>query len=95
MDPDYEPIKFEKKLELTADWSMAPMSIFPHKEHNDWLECENCHPDVFNIKKKSTQNLSMAYILDGKFCGVCHLNVAFPMQDCKRCHPTVSKNFIP
>jgi c(7)-type cytochrome triheme protein len=95
MDPDYAPIKFDKTLELAADWAMAPMSIFPHKEHNDWLECENCHPDIFNIKKKSTQHLSMAYILEGKFCGVCHLNVAFPMQDCRRCHPTVKENFMP
>ena len=29
----------------------------------------------------------MKYILEGKFCGVCHLNVAFPLDDCQRCHP--------
>jgi c(7)-type cytochrome triheme protein len=93
LDPEYEPIKFDKLLELSADWSMAPMSIFPHKDHNTWLECENCHPDIFNIKKKSTEHLSMAQIIKGKFCGVCHLSIAFPMQDCRRCHPTVKKSF--
>jgi hypothetical protein len=29
----------------------------------------------------------MARILKREFCGVCHLTVAFPMNDCKRCHP--------
>src|SRR3990170_4565708 len=25
--------------------------------------------------------------LDNQFCGVCHLRIAFPLNDCKRCHP--------
>jgi hypothetical protein len=28
----------------------------------------------------------MNRILQREFCGVCHLTVAFPMNDCKRCH---------
>jgi hypothetical protein len=23
----------------------------------------------------------------GNFCGACHMLVAFPMNDCRRCHP--------
>jgi hypothetical protein len=32
----------------------------------------------------------MDFIVSGKFCGVCHLTVAFPVQDCKRCHPDLN-----
>jgi c(7)-type cytochrome triheme protein len=51
-----------------------------------WLDCNNCHPDNFNIKKKTTKHFSMERILKREFCGVCHLTVAFPMDDCKRCY---------
>lgn len=80
-------IPFEKTLFLETEWSIVTPSIFPHKAHIEWLECGSCHPELFNIKKKSTANLNMRTILQGQFCGVCHLNVAFPMDDCKRCHP--------
>jgi hypothetical protein len=29
--------------------------------------------------------------LAGEFCGVCHMTVAFPMNDCKRCHPAMKE----
>ena len=32
----------------------------------------------------------MSRILKREFCGVCHLTVAFPMDDCKRCHSKTS-----
>jgi c(7)-type cytochrome triheme protein len=90
-DDDFTPIPFDKKLELSAEWSMIPPAIFPHKAHARWLDCANCHPDIFKIKKKGTKHFLMNYILEGKFCGVCHINVAFPMDDCDRCHPKIRK----
>ena len=78
---------FDKMLTLEAEWNFVPPSIFPHKAHTEWLDCSNCHPEIFNIKKKGTQDFSMDNILKGEFCGVCHLRVAFPMNDCGRCHP--------
>jgi c(7)-type cytochrome triheme protein len=78
---------FDKVLSLDAEGNMIPPAIFPHKAHSDWLECNSCHPDIFNIKRKTTQHFSMSSILKGEFCGVCHLRVAFPMNDCRRCHP--------
>ncbi len=88
-EEDYSPIPFKKTLKLKPEWSMAnnAYAVFPHKPHSMWLDCANCHPDIFNIKKKSTKHFRMEYILEGKFCGVCHLNVALPIQDCKACHP--------
>ncbi|HAR46076.1 MAG TPA: hypothetical protein DCS42_16525 [Nitrospiraceae bacterium] len=85
-------MSFEKMLSLEAEWSNIPPAVFPHKEHIAWLDCNNCHPDVFNIKKKTTKHFEMVRILKGEFCGACHLNVAFPMDDCKRCHPKMSNH---
>lgn len=85
-------IPFEKTLFLESDWSIITPCVFPHKAHIEWLECGSCHPELFNIKKKSTKNLNMRTVLQGQFCGVCHLNVAFPMDDCKRCHPQMKEN---
>jgi c(7)-type cytochrome triheme protein len=84
-----QDLPFEKMLILESEMSIIPPSIFPHKAHTAWLDCDSCHPEVFNIKKKTTKHFSMSYILKGQFCGVCHINVAFPMDDCKRCHPGI------
>jgi c(7)-type cytochrome triheme protein len=75
-----------KPLLLEAELSGIPAAIFSHKVHVQWLDCNNCHPDIFNIKLKTTKHFSMNRILNREFCGVCHLTVAFPMNDCKRCH---------
>lgn len=82
-------IPFEKTLTLDAEWSIIPPAIFPHVKHTAWLECNSCHPDLFNIKKKGT-HFSMNALLQGEYCGVCHLNVAFPLNNCKRCHPNMA-----
>ena len=76
-----------KPLLLEAEWRNIPAAVFSHKAHVKWLDCNNCHPDIFNIKKKTTKHFAMDRILAREFCGVCHLTVAFPMNDCKRCHP--------
>jgi len=83
-----QDMNFDKELLLEAEMSIIPPAIFPHKAHTAWLDCDNCHPDLFNIKKKGT-HFSMNEILKGNYCGVCHLTVAFPMDECKRCHPAM------
>lgn len=82
-------VTFDKTLNLQAEWFNIPPAIFPHKTHVEWLDCNNCHPDIFNIKKKATKHFSMALNLKGEFCGTCHLTVAFPMNDCRKCHPGI------
>ncbi len=89
LEKDYSPIPYRKELRLDAGWTMVPPAFFPHRKHIRWLDCSNCHPDIFNIKKKTTKHFSMTNNLKGKFCGVCHLKVAFPMNDCERCHPGI------
>ena len=83
------PIVLDLNIVREVKGSM-PDVVYPHKQHTQWLDCANCHPDIFNIKKKATENFDMQYNLEGKFCGVCHLRVAFPMDDCSRCHPKMS-----
>ena len=84
-----DPIAIDRTLKLEAEMSGIPPAVFPHKIHEEWLACQNCHPDIFNIKKKTTKHFSMFRILNKEFCGVCHLRIAFPLNDCKRCHPTM------
>lgn len=85
-------IPFDKNLNLEAAWGGIASAVFSHKTHMGWLECSSCHPDIFNIKKKTTAHLTMDSILKRKFCGACHLTVAFPINDCKRCHPGIARN---
>lgn len=84
-----QPIGLDKTLTLAAEMFLIPPAVFPHKAHVQWLDCANCHPDIFNIKKKTTEHFSMIRILNGEFCGFCHLRIAFPLNDCKKCHPSM------
>lgn len=79
------PEALQKPLDLGTS---APRSsvAFSHDEHLDEMDCNICHPDIFNIKKKGTRLFSMDINIYGQFCGVCHTRVAFPMNDCRRCH---------
>lgn len=89
MEGQFQPFEFDKTLTMTPDNRTVPPVTFPHKTHTQWLGCESCHPDIFNIELKGTKRFSMRESLQGRFCGVCHLEVAFPMDDCVRCHINV------
>ncbi len=60
---------------------------FPHRAHTLWLDCTNCHQQLF-VSKAGANKLSMAAMLKGEQCGMCHGAVAFPMTECSRCHNT-------
>jgi len=60
---------------------------FPHQAHVAWLDCANCHPDLFEIKNMGTVAFDKEKNLYGLYCGACHMTVAFPMNGCGRCHP--------
>jgi len=85
--PEEKPLPFSRTLILNAEWSWVPAAVFNHATHTAWLDCANCHPQIFNVKKKTTQHFRMEYILKKKFCGVCHFAVALPIDDCGTCHP--------
>jgi c(7)-type cytochrome triheme protein len=80
-----------KTITLKAEMSGISSAVFPHKTHEQWLDCSSCHPELFNIKKKTTRSLRMNNMVKGESCGICHLRVAFPLHDCKRCHPSMRR----
>jgi c(7)-type cytochrome triheme protein len=90
-EEDYqESMPLPEHLELPMRWTTrSPRTLvsFPHKEHIKWLDCSNCHPDIFNIKQMGTVEFDKEKNLYGMYCGTCHMTVAFPMNGCSRCHP--------
>lgn len=65
----------------------TPLVRFPHKQHTMWLDCSNCHEQLFR-SRAGANRFSMLAILQGEQCGVCHGAVAFPLTECQRCHNT-------
>ena len=83
-DPNKAPVVLDLNIVREVKGSM-PDVVYPHKQHTEWLDCSNCHPSIF-IPKKGANNISMAAILLGEKCGVCHGKVAFPVAECRKCH---------
>tara|TARA_R110001583_G_scaffold69544_2_gene197090 strand:- start:10374 stop:11324 length:951 start_codon:yes stop_codon:yes gene_type:complete len=84
LDATKKPFVMDLNIVREVKGSM-PNVVYPHKQHTQWLDCSNCHPDIF-IPKKGANQISMAAILMGEKCGVCHGKVAFPVSDCRKCH---------
>lgn len=83
-DPAANPLVMDLNIVREVKGSM-PDVVYPHKQHTQWLDCSNCHPAIF-IPQKGANQISMAAILLGQKCGVCHGKVAFPVSECRRCH---------
>ena len=62
-----------------------PAVRFPHRAHTLWLDCSNCHDQLFKARAGGNK-LSMLAMLQGEQCGLCHGAVAFPLTECRRCH---------
>ena len=74
----------EDDLIVAKNGSMPAVS-FPHRAHTLWLDCANCHEQLFK-SKAGANRFSMTAILNGEQCGLCHGAVAFPLTECNRCH---------
>lgn len=81
-----QSLAVQKDFALSSKVGGMPEIIFSHKKHTVWNGCEVCHPEIFVGVKKGTTKYSMVEIFEGKYCGVCHNTVAFPLLDCQRCH---------
>lgn len=79
-----EPTVMDLNIVREVKGSM-PDVVFPHKQHTEWLDCSNCHPAIF-VPQKGANQISMAAIMLGQKCGVCHGKVAFPVSECRLCH---------
>ena len=83
-DPKAEGVVMDLNIVREVKGSM-PDVVYPHKQHTEWLDCSNCHPAIF-VPQKGANSISMASILLGEKCGVCHGKVAFPVSECRLCH---------
>ncbi|MCL4470564.1 MAG: cytochrome c, class I [Gammaproteobacteria bacterium] len=83
-DPKAKPVLMDLNIVREVKGSMPGVG-FPHKQHTQWLDCSNCHPAIF-LPQKGANQISMAAIMLGQKCGVCHGTVAFPVAECRRCH---------
>ena len=94
-DPAYEsPVRYEFDEEGDEDIEdiLIPVKsdtisavVFPHTLHAWWLNCKSCHPRRFTRTAGETR-MTMKEMAKGKYCGECHGKVAFPLEDCSRCH---------
>ena len=84
LDDTVKPVVMDLNIVREVKGSM-PNVVYPHKQHTEWLDCSNCHPAIF-VPQKGANQISMASILLGQKCGVCHGKVAFPVSECRKCH---------
>jgi c(7)-type cytochrome triheme protein len=70
---------------LLKNTGEMPMVRFPHRQHTAWLDCSNCHDQLFERQAGATR-INMFLTLQGEKCGLCHGAVAFPLTECTRCH---------
>ena len=89
LDPQVQAAVMDLNIVREVKGSM-PDVVYPHKQHTQWLDCSNCHPAIFK-PQKGANPMSMAAIMLGEQCGVCHGKVAFPVSECRLCH---SKNKV-
>ena len=83
---------FENIIRLNTVVKFMPDVLFPHGTHSNMISCDSCHPEPFK-KEKGANDIKMAEIFEGKWCGKCHGVVAFPVSypvvepfNCRRCH---------
>jgi c(7)-type cytochrome triheme protein len=81
-----KPLTAQKDFALSPRLVGMPGILFSHKKHTVWNGCELCHPEIFVGVKRGVTRYTMVENFEGKYCGACHLSVAFPLTDCQRCH---------
>lgn len=84
-----EVIDMEIIMERTGE---MPLVSFPHRAHTEWLDCTNCHNEIF-VDKVDANPINMFAILSGEYCGRCHGAVSFPLTECNRCHSVNRSTF--
>ena len=82
--PGTEVRVLDQDIIIARNGSM-PAVKFPHRAHTLWLDCSNCHDQLFKARIGANR-FSMTAILNGEQCGLCHGAVAFPLTECNRCH---------
>lgn len=69
---------------------MRPV-VFPHWFHRIRFRCKVCHADLGFKLKAGGNEITMAQIIEGQYCGACHNGeVAWSIENCDVCHSGVT-----
>jgi len=80
---EYADVVLNKRAEKAG---ISPV-IFPHWFHRMRFRCKVCHTELGFEMSAGANNMTMADIIDGKFCGICHNGkIAWGPQNCFLCH---------
>ena len=80
---EYGDVVLNKRAEKEG---VAPV-VFPHWFHRLRFTCDVCHNENGFKMRAGSNDITMADIVDGKFCGMCHNNeIAWSPEFCNRCH---------
>ena len=80
------------KASSMKEAGLGPVT-YPHKLHEQWYECKECHPKIF-VEKKGGNDINMNNNMTGLQCGYsgCHNSAyAFPLYLCDSCHEVLQK----
>ena len=76
---------------VAGDENMKPV-VFSHSFHRQHFRCNVCHEDLGFKMKAGGNDITMAKIVSGEYCGGCHNgSVAWGPVDCERCHSGVQR----
>ncbi len=68
---------------------MRPV-VFPHWFHRIRFRCKVCHADLGFKLKAGGNEITMAKIIEGQYCGACHNGeIAWSIENCDVCHSGV------
>lgn len=83
---ELSPVDMDVVIPVNKFVPHPPDVKFPHAAHTRELECASCHESIFKQKAGGNPEMNMMKIISGQYCGTCHAKVAFPIDDCFRCH---------
>lgn len=82
-EAEYADVVINKQAEKNG---MRPV-VFPHWFHRIRFRCKVCHAELDFKMRAGANDVTMAAIIDGKFCGACHNNdIAWSVEKCDLCH---------
>ena len=80
---EYGDVVLNKRSDLEG---VRPV-VFPHWFHRIRFRCKVCHQELGFKMRAGANDVTMADIIDGKFCGMCHDNrTAWGPERCDLCH---------
>lgn len=92
MTVSFASLSFALKKDVEFAGGGAGKVVFSHEQHTEkvGMQCNECHTKLFQMKKGSTKDVTMAKMGEGANCGACHNGTkAFSVKEessCPKCH---------